>query len=46
LYADYFAPIGNIAPWLREETAAAHIAGGLLFFALAVVLSRFAKRKI
>ncbi len=46
LFADYFAPIGNIAPWLREDSTAAHIAGGLLFFALAVIVARFAKRKI
>jgi putative OPT family oligopeptide transporter len=46
LFADYFAPIGNIAPWLREESTAAHVAGGLLFFALAVILARFARRKI
>jgi putative OPT family oligopeptide transporter len=46
LFADYFAPIGNIAPWLREESTAAHVAGGLLFLALAVILARFARRKI
>jgi hypothetical protein len=31
---------------LHEETTIGHIAGGLLFFALAVVLARFAQRKI
>ncbi|HUQ89270.1 MAG TPA: oligopeptide transporter, OPT family [Vicinamibacterales bacterium] len=46
LFHDYFEPIGNIVPWLHEDNAAAHIAGGLLFLALAVILARFAKRKI
>jgi len=46
LYADYFAPIGEIVPWLHGENTAAQIAGALLFLALAVVLSRFARRKI
>jgi hypothetical protein len=46
LFADYFAPIGNIVPWLHEDGTGAHIAGGLLFLALAVILSRFARRKI
>jgi putative OPT family oligopeptide transporter len=46
LFHDYFEPIGNIVPWLHEDGTGAHIAGGLLFLALAVILSRFAKRKI
>ena len=46
LLADYFAPIGNIVPWLHEDGTGAHIAGALLFLALAVILSRFARRKI
>jgi putative OPT family oligopeptide transporter len=46
LYAEYFAPVGEIVPWLHGESTAAHVAGGLLFLALAVILSRFARRKI
>ncbi|MDO8680403.1 MAG: oligopeptide transporter, OPT family [Acidobacteriota bacterium] len=46
LYADYFAPIGDIVPWLHGESAAAQLAGAVLFLALAVILSRFARRKI
>ena len=46
LFEQYFLPIGNVIPWLHEENTAAHLAGAALFFALAVVLSRFAKRKI
>ena len=46
LFEQYFLPIGNVIPWLHEENTAAHLAGAALFFALAVILSRFAKRKI
>jgi putative OPT family oligopeptide transporter len=46
LFEQYFLPIGNLLPWLHEENTAAHIAGGILFVVLAVILSRFAKRKI
>jgi len=46
LFEQYFLPIGNVIPWLHEENAAAHVAGVVLFLALAVILSRFAKRKI
>jgi len=46
LFEQYFLPIGNVIPWLHEENTAAHIAGVVLFLILAVILSRFAKRKI
>jgi len=46
LFEQYFLPIGNVIPWLHEENTAAHIAGAVLFLVLAVILSRFAKRKI
>jgi len=48
LFADYFAPIGDVQAWkwLHEDGTGAHIAGALLFLALAVILSRFARRKI
>ena len=46
LFEQYFLPIGNVIPWLHEENTAAHVAGGVLFLVLAVILSRFAKRKI
>ena len=46
LYADYFAPIGDIVPWLHQDNTPAQVAGVVLFLALAVVLSRFARRKI
>jgi hypothetical protein len=46
LFEQYFLPIGNVIPWLHEENTAAHIAGAILFLVLAVILSRFAKRKI
>ena len=46
LFEQYFLPIGNVIPWLHEENTAAHVAGAILFLVLAVILSRFAKRKI
>ena len=38
--------IGNALPFLHGEDAMGHIIGGLLFLALAIVLARFAQRKI
>ena len=46
LFEQYFLPIGNVIPWLHEENTAAHVEGAILFLVLAVILSRFAKRKI
>ena len=47
--ADWLKPfqvVGDMMPALRGEEAFGQIAGGLLFFALAVILARFAQRKI
>ncbi len=47
--ADWLRPfqvVGDMMPALRGEDTLGQIAGGLLFFALAVILARFAKRKI
>jgi putative OPT family oligopeptide transporter len=41
-----FAAVGNALPFLHGEDAMGHIFGALLFFALAVVLARFAQRKL
>ena len=41
-----FQAIGNALPFLHGEDAMGHILGGLLFFALAVILSRFAQRRL
>jgi uncharacterized oligopeptide transporter (OPT) family protein len=41
-----FQAIGNAVPWFHGETQVAQIASGLLFFALAVVTARAAKRRI
>jgi hypothetical protein len=41
-----FAAIGNALPFMHGEDAMGHILGGLLFFALAVVLARFAQRRL
>ncbi len=38
--------IGNAVPFLHGEDALGHIAGALLFVALALVLARFAQRRI
>ena len=46
LYADYFAPIGDLVPSLHGDSTGAQVAGALLFLALAVILSRFARRTI
>jgi uncharacterized oligopeptide transporter (OPT) family protein len=45
-YIGIFTQLGDVFPALHEETTIGHIAGALLFFALAVVLARFAQRKI
>ena len=42
----YFSAIGDALPFLHGEDAIGHILGGLLFFALAMILARFAKRSI
>ena len=47
--ADWLRPfqvVGEIVPALRGEEAFGQIAGALLFFALAVILTRFAQRKV
>jgi len=41
-----FQVVGEMVPALRGEDAVGQIAGALLFFALAVILTRFAQRKI
>lgn len=41
-----FQAIGGALPFLHGETALAHVAGALLFLALAVTLARFAQRKM
>ena len=41
-----FQVVGNMVPALRGEEAFGQIAGAALFFALAVILARFAQRKI
>jgi putative OPT family oligopeptide transporter len=41
-----FQVVGNMMPALRGEEAFGQIAGAALFFALAVILARFAQRKI
>jgi hypothetical protein len=38
--------VGNALPWLHDDSSFAHIAGGLLFFALAVVTARAASKKV
>jgi len=42
----WFAAVGDALPFLRGDDAVGHIMGALLFFALAVVLARFAQRRI
>jgi putative OPT family oligopeptide transporter len=47
--ADWLRPfqvVGEMMPSLRGEEALGQIAGALLFLALAVILSRFAQRKV
>jgi putative OPT family oligopeptide transporter len=41
-----FQAIGNALPFLHGEDAMGQILGGLLFFALAVILARFAQRRL
>jgi putative OPT family oligopeptide transporter len=41
-----FQAIGNALPFLHGEDATGHILGALLFLALAVILSRFARRRL
>ena len=41
-----FQAIGNALPWLHDESAIAHLGSGLLFFALAVVTVRAAKKRL
>jgi putative OPT family oligopeptide transporter len=41
-----FLAVGNAIPWFHGETPVAQIASGLLFFALAAVTARAAKRKV
>ena len=45
-YIPYFHEIGNALPFLHGEDAMGHILGGLLFLALAVILGRFAQRRL
>jgi putative OPT family oligopeptide transporter len=47
--ADWLGPfqvVGDMVPALRGEDAFGQLAGGLLFFVLAVILARFAQRKV
>ncbi|MSO51465.1 MAG: oligopeptide transporter, OPT family [Acidobacterium sp.] len=47
--ADWLRPfqvVGEMIPALRGEEASGQVAGGLLFLVLAVVLARFAQRKV
>jgi hypothetical protein len=41
-----FQAIGNALPFLHGEDAMGHIIGALVFFALAVILGRFAMKKM
>jgi len=41
-----FQAIGNALPFLHDESAFAHIAGALLFGALAAILYRYGQRKV
>ena len=42
----WFTAVGDAMPFLRGEDLVGQIAGGLLFFALAVVLARYARRSL
>jgi putative OPT family oligopeptide transporter len=47
--AEWLAPfqmLGNALPFLHDESTVAQIASALLFFALAVILARFAQKKV
>lgn len=41
-----FQAIGNVVPFLHDEGIVAQLAGALFFFALAMVLARFARKQI
>jgi hypothetical protein len=41
-----FQAIGNLVPWLHDEGTIAQIGSGLLFFALAVVTARAARKRL
>jgi hypothetical protein len=41
-----FQFVGEMMPGLRSDEAVGQIAGAALFFALAVILARFAQRKV
>ena len=41
-----FQAIGNLFPFLREETLVGQLAGAALFFGLAVIVARMALRKV
>ena len=41
-----FQAIGNVVPWLHDEGTVAQIGSALLFFALAVVTARAARRRL
>jgi putative OPT family oligopeptide transporter len=41
-----FQAIGNMIPWFHDETAIAQLASGLLFFGLAAVTARAARRQV
>jgi putative OPT family oligopeptide transporter len=45
-YIGWFTAVGDLVPALHGESTFAHIAGALLFFTLAVILSRFARRTV
>lgn len=42
----WFSAIGDALPFLHGDDALGHILGGLLFFALAAVLARYARRRL
>jgi len=42
----YLQTVGNAIPFLHGEDALGHIIGAVVFFALALILARFAQRKI
>ncbi len=42
----WFTQVGDLFPALHADTAFAHVAGGLLFFALAVIVARYGQRKM
>ncbi len=41
-----FQAIGNLVPWLHDEGTIAQLGSGLLFFALAVVTARAARKRL